>query len=158
MQTGMVHCRRPDRLFADLGAKRASAVLAMFLGGVVSPLFGPLLTGRLIYDAFFGALLAPKTPFETACSALWCFLAISGGAALVWPFLLGMRRRRLAAQSRAMLFLPLWLLMLSIAGWRAFFELWRKPFHWEKTEHGLTMRGHLDQSGEEPLLEGEAGA
>jgi glycosyltransferase XagB len=31
--------------------------------------------------------------------------------------------------------------MLSLAAWRACFELWRRPFHWEKTEHGLTARG-----------------
>ncbi|WP_424361646.1 glycosyltransferase [Methylocystis parvus] len=157
MQTAIVHCRHPARLVADLGAKRALAVLAMFVGGVLGPLLGPLLVSRLVYDALFGALLAPKTPFETACSALWCLVAISGVAALILPLLVGMRRRKLAAHRAALLWLPLWLLMLSIACWRAFFELWRKPFHWEKTEHGLTMRGH-SQSGEEPLLEGEAGA
>lgn len=157
MQTAIVHCRHPARLFVDLGAKRAFAVLAMFVGGVLGPLLGPLLMSRLVYDALFGALLAPKTPFETACSAFWCFVAISGAAALVWPLLVGMRRRKLTGRRAALLWLPLWLLMLSISCWRAFFELWRKPFHWEKTEHGLTMRGH-SQSGEEPLLEGEAGA
>jgi hypothetical protein len=34
--------------------------------------------------------------------------------------------------------------MLSVASWRAFFELWLRPFHWEKTEHGLTQRGEAD--------------
>jgi len=159
MQTAIVHCRHPARLFADLGATRAFAVLAMFVGGVLGPLLGPLLMSRLAYDALFGALLAPKTAFETVCSALWCFLALSGAVALVWPLALGMKRRKLSSHRAALPWLPLWLLMLSIACWRAFFELWRKPFHWEKTEHGLTTRGHADpHSGEEPLLESEAGA
>jgi cellulose synthase/poly-beta-1,6-N-acetylglucosamine synthase-like glycosyltransferase len=158
MQTAIVHCRHPARLFDDLGAKRAFSVLAIFAGGILGPLLSPLLMCRLIYDALFGALLTPKTAFETGCSTLWCLLAISGAAALLWPLLLGMRRRRLGGLGGAALHLPLWLLMLSIACWRAFFELWRRPFHWEKTEHGLTMRGHADGSGENPLLEHEAGA
>ena len=160
MQTALVHCRHPARLVADLGARRALAVLAMFVGGVLGPLLGPLLMTRLFYDAVFGALLAPQTAFEIACSTLWCFLAISGAAALLWPLAIGLFRRNLFAQKRALLFLPLWLLMLSIACWRAFIELWRRPFHWEKTEHGLTMRGHphVRASREEPLLEQEARA
>jgi glycosyltransferase XagB len=158
MQTAIVHCRYPVRFFADLGAKRSFPVLAMFAGGVLGPLLGPLLTIRLAYDALFGSLLDPKTGFETACSLLWSPLAVSGGAALLWPMLLGMRRRRLPAYGFALLYLPLWLLMLSAACWRAFFELWRRPFHWDKTEHGLTMRGDAAASGEEPLFEEEAGA
>ncbi|WP_442754483.1 glycosyltransferase family 2 protein [Methylocystis sp. JAN1] len=159
MQTAIAHCRHPARLFADLGPKRALAALAMFVGGILGPLIGPLLAGRLVYDALFGALLAPNTPFETACSALWCFVAVSGAAALLAPLLIGMRRRKLETHWPALLGAPLWLLMLSVACWRAVFELWRKPFHWEKTEHGLTMRGPPQpQSGEEPLFEREARA
>lgn len=158
MQTAIVHCRHPARFFADLGAKRAFAVLAMFAGGVLGPLLGPILMCRLACDAVFGALLRPTTLFETACCGLWCFLALSGAAALLWPLLAGMRRRRLSALQDALPYLPLWLFMLSIACWRAFFELWLRPFHWEKTEHGLTMRGDHEGSGEQPLFEHEAGA
>ncbi len=156
MQTGLVHCGRPARLVADLGGVRALAVVAMFAGGVLGPLVGPLLTARLAHDALFGALLSPTTRFEMVCAALWIALALGGGAALLLPILIGARRRRLAARSRVTLLLPLWLLMLSLASWRALFQLWRRPFHWEKTEHGLSPREA--QSGEEPLLEQEARA
>jgi len=162
MQTAIVHCRHPLRLLADLGPRRAGAVCAMFVGGFLGPLLGPLLAARLVHDALFGELLRPQTGLEIACSTVWCFLALAGAVALLWPLILGMRRRRLAARRRALLYLPLWLLMLSIAAWRAFFELWSRPFHWEKTEHGLTARGvppsAPSDSGEEPLLEQEARA
>lgn len=163
MQTALVHCRHPARLVADLGWRRALATLAMFAGGVLGPLTGPLLMSRLFYDALFGALLTPQTVFEIACSTLWCFLALSGTAALFAPLVVGLYRRRLFVHRYALLYLPAWLLMLSIACWRAFFELWRRPFHWDKTEHGLTLRGHPEMSasrasGEEPLFEQEAGA
>jgi len=141
MQTALVHCRHPHRLVADLGPRRAVAVLAMFTGGFVGPLLGPILTVFFVRDAVFGQLLAPLTPLEIAKSTLWCFLALAGAGATVWPLLVGMSRRRLTAFWPALLFLPLWLAMLSLSAWRALVELWLRPFHWEKTEHGLTPRG-----------------
>lgn len=163
MQTALVHCRHPLRLVAELGLRRAGAVLATFAGGFLGPLLGPLLSARLVYDAAYGRLLTPETPFEIARGTLWCFLALSGAGAIVWPLLVGMRRRRLTALWPSLLFLPLWLLMLSLAAWRALIELWRRPFHWDKTEHGLTERGvemlkdapaeWRAGSSEEPLLE-----
>ncbi|MGJ0506688.1 MAG: glycosyltransferase [Methylocystis sp.] len=139
MQTAIVHCRHPARFVADFGPRGALAVLAMFAGGLLGPMFGPLLGARFLYDAATGAL-ARAGVFGMACSALWCLVAASGTVALVAPLLIGARRRGLSRQRRALAYLPLWLLMLSFASWRALFELWRRPFHWEKTEHGLTAR------------------
>ena len=166
MQTFIVHCRRPMRLFVELGSRRAVAVLAMFASGLLGPLLGPFLAARMAYDAIFGALLAPAGPLEIALSTLWCFLAIAGAISLILPLAMGMRRCGLTRFRRSLLYLPPWLMMLSIAAWRALYELWRRPFHWEKTEHGLTMRSVLDVemevdpfvSREEPLFDQEAGA
>ncbi|MGZ9410214.1 MAG: glycosyl transferase family 2, partial [Methylocystis sp.] len=166
MQTFIVHCRRPMRLFVDLGSRRAIAVLAMFASGLFGPLLGPFLAARMAYDAIFGALLAPVAPLEIALSTLGCCLAIAGAISLILPLAMGMRRRGLTRFRRALIYLPLWLMMLSIAAWRAVYELWRRPFHWEKTEHGLTIRGVVEAekdvnpfvSREEPLFDQEAGA
>ncbi|MFY9627884.1 MAG: glycosyltransferase [Methylocystis sp.] len=141
MQTAAVHCRDPRRFINDLGPRRALAVLAMFTGGFAGPLVGPLLTSVLLFNSIYGDLLTPRTNCEIALSTLWCFLAFSGVAAIIWPLLLGMRRRRLARFWPALLLLPLWHLMLSVAAWRALIELWTRPFHWNKTSHGLTPRG-----------------
>lgn len=140
MQTALVHCRRPLRLVADLGPLRAGATLATFAGGFLGPLIGPLLAGRLVYDAAYGPLLSPATVFEAFGSTMWCFLALSGGGALLWPLIVGMKRRRLTGLWPAFFLLPAWLLMLSFSAWRALYQFWRDPFRWEKTEHGLTQR------------------
>jgi cellulose synthase/poly-beta-1,6-N-acetylglucosamine synthase-like glycosyltransferase len=166
MQTFVVHCRRPVRLFVDLGARRTVATLAMFAGGLFGPLLGPFLAARVAHDAIFGALLTPVSPLEIALSTLWCFLMIAGATALAFPLAIGMRRRKLTRFRASLLYLPLWLAMLSLSAWRAVYELWRRPFHWDKTEHGLTLRSVLDaemdvdpfSSGEEPLFDQEAGA
>lgn len=166
MQTFVVHCRRPVRLFVDLGARRAIGVVAMFGSALFGPLLGPFLAARMVWDAMFGALLAPVSPADIALSTLWCFLAVAGAAALILPLAIGMRRGGLTRFRRALIYLPMWLAMLSIAAWRAVYELWRRPFHWEKTEHGLTLRSLPDadmnvdpfSSREEPLFDQEAGA
>jgi cellulose synthase/poly-beta-1,6-N-acetylglucosamine synthase-like glycosyltransferase len=159
MQTALAHGRRPGRFFRELGVRGGLAVCATFVSGLLGPLLGPALTIRLIHDALFGALLAPRDGPEIAVSTLCCFLALAGPAALVWPLVLGASRRRATARPRALLFLPLWLAMLSIAAWRALFEWWARPFHWEKTEHGLTRRGPAPaSSGEQPLFEQKARA
>ncbi len=140
MQTALVHCRDPRRLLADLGPRRTLAVLAMFTSGFAGPLLYPFLTSIFCYRAAFGDLLTPRTPLEVALSTIWCFTALSGLAALIWPPLVGMRRRGLTRLWPALLAAPLWQLMLSLAAWRALAELWARPFLWRKTEHGLAPR------------------
>ena len=143
MQTALVHCRRPRRLFADLGPYRALATLAMFTGSFAGPLLAPAFAVLFLRAALFGNLLAPATPFEIVGSTLGCFLAMSGAGSILWPLIVGMRRQALSTYWPALFFLPVWMLMLSLAAWRALFELWRRPHHWEKTAHGLARRGSL---------------
>jgi hypothetical protein len=140
MQTALTHCRHPLRLFAELGWRRAGAVLAMFVGGVLGPLLGPFFAGRFIFDAIYGDLLRPQNSMETILTELWCGVAALGAVSLLWPLWLGIRRRRLGRHWRKIFMLPLWLAMLTFAAWRALSELWLRPFHWEKTEHGLARR------------------
>ena len=46
---------------------------------------------------------------------------------------------------------PAWLqsartgwVLLTLASWCALIDLWRRPFHWGTTRHGLTPRGVVD--------------
>lgn len=136
MQTALVHCRDLPWFVADLGARRAIAVIAMFVGGFVGPLLAPFFAVVLFYQAAFGHLLRPTSSGEFMLSCLWCSLALSGAVATVWSRILAMRRENILALWPALLFSPLWTLMLSLAAWRALRDLWARPFHWDKTEHG----------------------
>jgi cellulose synthase/poly-beta-1,6-N-acetylglucosamine synthase-like glycosyltransferase len=135
MQTALVHCSDLPRFFADLGALRGLAVLAIFVGGVVAPLYGPLFSALLLAHALFGDLLKPATPGEAFWSGLWCLVAVSGLGASAYTTVVAMKRERLLALWPALLASPLWSLMLALAAWRALRELWLRPYHWEKTEH-----------------------
>ena len=39
--------------------------------------------------------------------------------------------------------MPLHWLLLSVAAWRALYQLLFNPFHWEKTAHGLARTSRL---------------
>lgn len=157
MQTALVHCRDLPWLFADLGAARGIAILALFAGGFVGPLLAPFFSGFLVYQAAFGHLLRPATTPELAASGLWCFVAILGLCGALWSKLVAMRRDNICALWPALLFSPLWTLMLTLAAWRALRDLWLRPFHWDKTEHGLLAPAsglrRAELSGEQPLLQ-----
>ena len=34
--------------------------------------------------------------------------------------------------------MPLYWLMISLAAWKGLWQIFTKPFYWEKTRHGLT--------------------
>jgi cellulose synthase/poly-beta-1,6-N-acetylglucosamine synthase-like glycosyltransferase len=140
MQTALAHCRDPRRLVKDLGPRRAAATLGMFASGVLAPLVGPPLTLTLLWRAIFGDLLLPADAFEHALATIWCSLALGGLGASFCQLLLGMRRAGLRRLAPALLAAPVWRLMLSLAAWRALFELKSQPFLWRKTEHGLARR------------------
>jgi hypothetical protein len=55
----------------------------------------------------------------------------------VYLFFVGLGRRRYWDVIPAMLIVPAYWVLMSVAGWKGFLQLFTKPFYWEKTEHGL---------------------
>jgi hypothetical protein len=56
---------------------------------------------------------------------------------------LGLMRRGLLATAWVLLLTPLHWLLLSLAAWRALYQLIVAPYRWEKTEHGLAKSSRL---------------
>ena len=55
---------------------------------------------------------------------------------------LGLMRRGLTPATWVLLLTPLHWLLLSLAAWRAVYQLIAAPFVWEKTTHGLAKTSH----------------
>ena len=68
--------------------------------------------------------------------------------------LLGLKRRNLLRHGWVLLLMPLHWLLLSLAAWRALWQLLRDPFRWEKTAHGLARTSRLAAQGAaaQPIL------
>ena len=138
MQTLLTHCREPGRIVREIGPLRALAAFSLIASPLAGFLMAPLVAVRLGYDLFSDSnFLRPQTLRQLAESTSAGFILVGGAVALLWPILLGMRRRGLFAFSSCLLWLPLYLTLLSWAAWRALFDLLDDPYHWAKTEHGL---------------------
>ena len=58
----------------------------------------------------------------------------------------GPRRCRLLANAWVLLLTPFYWLLLSVAAWRALYQLLHDPQRWEKTEHGLARTSRLAEA------------
>jgi len=138
MQTYIVHTRSLRRLNAELGL-RAAAGLHVLMGGLIaSALVHPLFYALLAYYWWTGELFVPA---ETKAGAVvWAVAWINLGAGYLVSIALGAasvcRRRRFGLALHA-LAMPLYWLLISIAAYRAAFQLVRDLYLWEKTEHGV---------------------
>lgn len=149
MQTYLVHTRRPWRLTADLGLRGVLGVHILMGALILSALAHPWFYLLLAYHAWTSQLLAwSATP---AGQALWMIawinltagylIAIAVGAVSVWQ----RGRRRLALSA---LFMPITWLLVSVAAYRALYQLATNPYRWDKTAHGLSPRRR--RSGRKP--------
>jgi hypothetical protein len=67
--------------------------------------------------------------------------ALSAGyVATIAIGLMGLRRRRQMRHAWILLLAPVYWGLLSIAAWRALWQLLREPHRWEKTEHAMSRR------------------
>jgi hypothetical protein len=145
MQTWLVHMRRPGRLLRELGVAGAIAFQIFFAANVLAALIHPLFMAGLCYTLF-----ALPTPWARAVldNAVPIFVTslMSGYASTIVLDMIGLRRRGLLVHAGVLILTPLHWYLLSLAAWRALFQLLHDPQRWEKTEHGLAKTSRLAES------------
>jgi cellulose synthase/poly-beta-1,6-N-acetylglucosamine synthase-like glycosyltransferase len=153
MQTWLVHMRQPVRLLRDLGLPGFVTFQLIVGGNALAALMHPVFSAGLIY---FGAI-KPMTQLESHATAIlvWVYGTSVVAGYLASAFLggLGLMRRGLSASVWILLLTPLHWLLLSLAAWRALYQLAVAPYAWEKTEHGLARTSRLATSLTRSLLE-----
>jgi cellulose synthase/poly-beta-1,6-N-acetylglucosamine synthase-like glycosyltransferase len=130
MQTYIVHMRRPGRLFRELGAAGFATFQLVVGGTVLAALVHPFFLAEILYRAVVGDM-------DVLFAALPATTIASGYLAAGVLGLLGLKRRGLLNSGWVLLSVPAHWLLLSLAAWRALYQLARDPYRWEKTEHGL---------------------
>jgi cellulose synthase/poly-beta-1,6-N-acetylglucosamine synthase-like glycosyltransferase len=138
MQTLLVHTRRPITLVRELGVVPTTVFLFTIGGAVLTALIAPIFWALLVLwihsQPAWVADLFPGPVFYAAslCLILGNFLLVMLG--------LG------AAVSRGhddlapyALLTPVYWLLMSVATYMALVELFVRPYHWHKTEHGLHL-------------------
>ena len=139
IQTFLVFTRHPIRLLRQLGLKGFTGFLLTVGGFTLIQLLNPiywiaaalhcvyrwrmLYPGDVVSEFFFAASI-------TLAFSNILFIAVNLFAALE------LRSRRMAVYA---LLSPLYWALMSLAAWRGLLQLFRRPFYWEKTEHGLDL-------------------
>jgi hypothetical protein len=154
MQTWLVHMREPGQLLRDLGLPGFLTFQLIVGGNVLAALVHPLFMGDLIYSIVSGApMWRGNSVAVAALAALYGATIVIGyftSAFLGW---LGLMRRGLLGTAWVLLLTPLHWLMLSLAAWRALYQLIVSPYAWEKTEHGLAKSSRLAERMTRSLIE-----
>ena len=136
MQTLSVHLRDPRRLWRDTGWRGFATLNFILAGPLVSALAYPVLLGTVGYglvidhDGLRNGLLTPVHDIAI----------VSGLLATATIGLIGLARRNRLRDGWILLLTPVYWGFLSIATLRALWQLLRDPYHWEKTEHGLSRK------------------
>jgi cellulose synthase/poly-beta-1,6-N-acetylglucosamine synthase-like glycosyltransferase len=145
MQTWLVHIRRPYRLWRELGTAGTIAFQIFLAANVLAALIHLFFMVGLCY-----LLLAQPTPLTDVLlqntTSIFFASLVSGYASTVLLDVIGLRRRGLLRNAWVLIWTPLHWFLLSLAAWRAFFQLLYAPQRWEKTEHGLARTSRRAKS------------
>jgi cellulose synthase/poly-beta-1,6-N-acetylglucosamine synthase-like glycosyltransferase len=137
MQTYIVHMRNPLKLWRALGT-RGFIGFQLFVGGTILS----NLSNLLLWVVFFMLLFAYSTGLSTLFPRFIIYLAwfnfIMGTAGVIFLNLLGIIRRRKYNLVFSAVTAPVYWLLMSLASYRALYQLIFKPSYWDKTEHGIS--------------------
>ncbi len=134
MVTYLVHMRSPRRLWSDLGPRRFLGIQAFFLGTLGQFLLAPLIWSFWMLALGLPHPIGPLIPH----SVLSAGIALSVSAEVL-AMVIGMTA--VARPERRFLMgwvptLTAYYLLGIVAVYKAMYELFLKPFYWDKTRHG----------------------
>jgi cellulose synthase/poly-beta-1,6-N-acetylglucosamine synthase-like glycosyltransferase len=139
MQTWGVHMREPRRLWRQAGPGGFFTLNIIVGGNVLTALAYPVLVIELLAYLLINVTGSTSGLFFTGSLAPLHIATITAGfASTVLIGLMGLARRDRLRSGWILALTPCYWACLSLAAWRALYQLWRDPYSWEKTEHGLT--------------------
>lgn len=141
MQTWLVHMRSPMLLKAELSWVGFSVFQLLVGGTVLAALVHSLFVTELLIE--FALALTAGVATDLKAAGLHAVVLAVGYAVSIVIALVGLWRRKLLGCAWVLLLMPVYWLLLSLAAWRALFQLIGDPYRWEKTEHGLARTSRL---------------
>jgi cellulose synthase/poly-beta-1,6-N-acetylglucosamine synthase-like glycosyltransferase len=152
MQTWLVHMREPRELLANLGLPGFAAFQLIVGGNALAALVHPLFLLWLIYGLKSGAPMGQDGGATvTILAGLYGTTVVIGYGTSAFLGWFGLARRGLLSTAWVLLLTPLHWLLLSLAAWRALYQLIAAPYRWEKTEHGLARNSRLAERASQSL-------
>lgn len=146
IQTYLVHMRHPMRLYQQLGPNGFFSFQLVIGGTFFGFLLNPLLWGLtgVWFITEWGVIqqIFPAPIYYMGATSLYV-----GNFAFAYMNVAGCLRRRYYSLVKWALLSPVYWVLMSIAAWKGFLQLFYRPFYWEKTVHGLTNVSGLEAAG-----------
>jgi len=149
IQTWLVHMRHPVRLFRDVGARSFFVIQILVPCALTAALSNVLMFIAVLGGAVWLAVTGTVPEiYETLLLLDVANIALGYAGFLVigWRSLPVKDRARLW---RYVVMTPFYWLLLSIAAWRAVWQLYRCPHYWEKTPHAPRKRAAGDAASQQ---------
>ncbi|MBV9953808.1 MAG: glycosyltransferase, partial [Pseudolabrys sp.] len=149
MQTLLVHTRRPLHLIRTTGLLGFLGFVFFIGGTVMAGLFNPM------FWLFYGLWLLPATGgLDALFPQVLLFISLANlllgnGAFMFLSMIAPLRRGWLGLIPYALSAFGYWVL-ISVASYKALWQLITAPFYWEKTQHGVSRRLGSLQPGTRP--------
>lgn len=137
MQTWLVHARNSRRLYKSVGL-RGFIAFHLLIGGTP---FTFLVNPIMWFIFIFWLLTQTKAIdvfFPPAVLYLSLFNLLFGNFLGIYLNMLAVFRRKYYELLPYALLNPIYWMLHSIASYKALYELFTKPFYWQKTQHGIT--------------------
>ena len=139
LATWLVHMRDPPRLMRELGPAGFWVAQAVTIGVFASALLHPLcLAATLVLVALHPALPDQAGFATVAIAGLNLLVFIAGYALAIVLTRQALRQRGISGWHGTLATMPFYWLLMSAAAWLALWQFIAAPFHWNKTEHGLS--------------------
>lgn len=155
LQTYLVYMRHPLRYVRE-GRLREFFTLQLVIGGktlvmLVNPVMWLLSALYFPLRPILGSVYQESFPNPILYMGATCLIA--GNFFYLYTVLIGCMKRGQYSLIKWALFTPIYWAMMSMAAFKALFQLFRKPHYWEKTTHGLHLRTSRLSSGNITLEE-----
>ena len=137
MQTFLVHTRRPLHMLRTIGVLGFLGFVFFIGGTVLSGILNPIFW--LLYLVWLvSASVADDPLFPQILLFLSLFNLLAGNGAFMFLSMVApIRRGWLNLIPYSLTAFAYWVL-ISVAAYRALWQLLHRPFYWEKTQHGLS--------------------
>lgn len=139
--TWLVHMRHPVALWRELGPAGFWIAQTATLGVFASALLHPFcLAGTLVAVIASPPLATGAGLLTTGLAGLSLLVLVAGYVTAMMAGLRALRLLGLHGWHLTVLTMPAYWLLLSAAAWFALWQFLAAPYHWNKTEHGLSGR------------------
>ncbi len=139
MQTWLVHMRHPRHVIRETGWDGFIILQATQLGVFLSALLHPILAALLLWPVVSGGQQMSNAGSPDFLDSFYVGMLIMTYAILMFSGAVALARKGQRIWWGTILTMPAYWFLTGIAGWLAVWQFFWRPFHWNKTHHGITQ-------------------